>query len=616
MGYGRDSRIACVIMSMFSVFILLALAFFFLSSKQQRLNQEFNQLIYASLTSYTDVQKQQIVKMAGDAKSMLSGMTSMMEVAGLSPEDQWLESYLKKMEQENPYFHLDYVSCSDWKETISEEERRRICEQILNGKKGVLDIQSPVESGNGYLFSMAEPLQNHGKVVGILFSTFQTESLDGETTKNAPFKRINTLIINPDGSILYSNNNQYLNSGNLYSLFETDGVESQNLDRMKKQFQKEESFTTSLNGDGKSYYLSVAAVGVNDWSLVNYVRSPDVMLRSEYVFSMFFGTALLLILLVIAGCSWISLLFYRQKKKFQLESQRYTVLSQFSDTLLFEYDYDTDTIEFTSNAKRRLFLENLRVSGVLKLNKGIHLMHPDDWQNGERLRWAIIGCKPDEIRYYRIRLKGQSGEYRWFSCQYKILSEANGRKSRMVGKLEDITDQLGREEMLINRARKDPLTGVYNRSGEQIINRKLALQCMGIFFMIDLDNFKEINDSWGHSAGDQVLTRVAGDLDQLVNGEGIVVRVGGDEFVIFIPNSLNVEQIISMAESILMGINHPEESDHEVIGISASIGIAIAPKDGSTYEELYNAADKAMYYIKQNSKKGFAFYKGDGKEHT
>ncbi len=616
MNYGRDSRITSVIAGMFSVLILLVLAFIFLSSQQEKLNQEFNQLIYSSLTSFTDAQKNQILKIADDAGDIRSGVESMMEAAGLSPEDQWLNTYLAKIEQENPDYKLNYVSCSNRKETISGERRREIYEQVLNKKTSVLDIEGPLENQTGYIVTAAEPLKVNGTVAGVLFSAFHTEEIGEGAGTHMPFKKIYTVIIEPDGSILYSNGDQNLINGNLFSTIKSDEIESQSTETIKIRIKKEDSFTTSFSRNGKDYYISVMKAGVNDWSLVNFVRSPDVMLHSEYVFGMFFGTALLLILLTLAGCSWIFLLFYTQKQKLQLESERYTVLSQFTDTLLYEYDFDTDTIEFTSNARRKLFLERLKTRGVLRLNRGGYLIHPDDWQNGDRLRWALLGSKPEEVRYCRIRLKGQSGEYRWFSCQYKILPGQADHKPRMVGKLEDITDQLGREEMLLNRARKDPLTGVYNRSGEQIIDGKLALLCSGVFFMIDLDNFKEINDSCGHAAGDQVLTRVAQALDKLVGKAGIVARVGGDEFVVFIPENLEVQQITDMAESILELMDHTEEGYYTVIRVSASIGIAVAPKDGSSYEELYSAADKAMYYIKQNSKKGFAFYKGEGKEHA
>jgi diguanylate cyclase (GGDEF)-like protein len=601
---------------MFSVLILLVLAFIFLSSQQEKLNQEFNQLIYSSLTSFTDVQKNQILKIVDDAREIKCGMESMIEAAELSPEDQWMSNYLAKMERKNPDYQLEYVSCSNWKKIISGEGRREIFEQVVNGKKDVLDILCPMEDGNEYIFLVAEPLKMKGMVVGVLFFSFKTDKIGEVANDHMPFKMIHSQIIKPDGSILYSNNDQFIRGDNLFSFIDANEYQNQSAQVIKTRIEKEDSFTTSFFMSGKNYYISATKVGVNDWSLINYVRPPDIMLRSEYVFGMFFGTALLLILLTTAGCSWIFLLFYRQNKKLQLESERYSVLSQFTDTLLYEYDYETDTIEFTSNARRKLFLDRLKTRGILRLDRGGYLIHPEDWQKGDRLRWALLGSKPDEVRYCRIRLKGHSGEYRWFSCQYKILPGQAGRKSRMVGKLEDITDQLGREEMLLNRARKDPLTGVYNRSGEQIIDGKLSLQCSGIFFMIDLDNFKEINDSCGHAAGDHVLTRVAESLDKLVGKDGIVARVGGDEFVVFITENWEVRQITDLAESILNLMDHTDEGYYTVIRVSASIGIAVAPKDGASYEELYNAADKAMYYIKQNSKKGYAFYKGDGKDHV
>ncbi|MDW2797127.1 diguanylate cyclase [Clostridium boliviensis] len=614
MNYRRDSRIASVIVGMFSVLILMVLAFIFLSSQQKKLNQEFNQLIYSSLTSYTDVQKDQILKMAGDAKNLGISLEFMMEAAGLSPEDQWMNHYLAELERDNPDYNLDYVSSSNWKETISGEGKKEIYKQVLDEKMVILDIQDSPEDESGYIFSVAQPLQKNGTVKGVLFSAYQMKKLGEEAGGHTPFKNIHSFIIEPDGSIVYSSNNHNNGTGNLFTTDTKNGIVNQYGDVIKTRIEKEDSFTTLLSRYRKKYYISVMKVGVNDWSLVNYVCSPDIMLRSEYVFGMFFGTALLLIVLTIAGCFWIFLLFYIQKKKLKLESERYSVLSQFTDTLLYEYDYETDTIEFTSNARRKLFLEQLKTRGIVRLNRGVYLMHPEDWQNGDRLRWALLGSKPDEVRYCKIRLKGQSGEYRWFSCQYKILPDIANRKPRMVGKLEDITVQLGREEMLLNRANKDPLTGVYNRSGEEIIDGKLSLLCSGVFFMIDLDNFKEINDTCGHAVGDQVLTRVARAFDKLVGSDGIVARVGGDEFVIFIADSWENQLIVDMAQSIMKLMDSTMEEDYIVMRVSASIGIAVAPKDGSSYAELYSAADKAMYYIKQNDKKGFAFYRGEGKD--
>lgn len=614
MGQEKKSRKAYVILSLVSTIISTAGAFLILNVQHGKLNQELNQFIYASLTSYTDTQKNQILEAAEEVKNTLSGMTAIMEAADLSPDDEWLQVYLEQHNNGNATYKISYISGDRLQEEQLEETERELYEQTLKGEGGISDIRHTGGPGEGYSFSVAEPVKKDGRVSGILFTRAEAGAFTDSGEENTPFKRVSSLIVKSDGSILCSNASQYENDGNLFSSILRNGMEERYVENIREQFQNSGSFTASFPGKGKNYYVSVAAVGINDWSIVNFVRSPDVLLRSEYIFNTFFGTGILLIVLTLMVCIAIGTMFIRQKQKLKMESQRYAVLSQFTDTLLFEYDYDTDTMEFTSNAKKKLSLNSLRIKGVLRSDRGCQLMHPDDWQRGEKMRWALLGCKQDEVRYSRIRLKSAAGEYRWFSCQYKILYSAAGHRFRMVGKLEDIMDQLGREEMLINKARKDPLTGVYNRSGEQIINKKLSSAKCGLFFMIDLDNFKDINDTCGHAAGDRVLTWVAGELDKLFGDDGVVARVGGDEFVAFIPEKWEHDRTAEMAEAVLEVFKRKEVEEFPDIRVSASIGIAAAPKNGTTYGELYCAADKAMYYIKQKEKEGYAFYQDEGSQ--
>ncbi|MEY8353026.1 diguanylate cyclase [Lachnospiraceae bacterium 54-53] len=607
MGQNGESRLAYVVLSLASVLVLTTGAFFVLSVQQGRLNQEFNQFICGSLASYTDAQKQRMVGKIEDVRNTLSGVTVMTEAAGLFPDDKKLQICLDRLNDRNPDFEIDYVALERLKEEEFLEEDPGLYEQVLKGEGSISDIRHFGGPEKGDYFTVAQPIARHGLVEGLLLTRINAKMLTDTGNQSAPYKRIHSLIVKPDGTILYSDAGQYASDGNLFSSIEKNGIEEHYLNQIMERFESSGSFTASFPGKGKSYYVSVAAVGINDWSIVNFVRSPDVLLRSEYIFNIFMGTGILLIVLTLAVSGTVGLMFMRQRQKLQMEAQRYAVLSQFTDTLLFEYDYAADIMEFTSNARKKLSLNSLRIKGFLGSDRGCRLMHPDDWKHGEWLRWALLGCKQDEVRYSRLRLKSAAGEYRWFSCQYKILPGASKRKCRMVGKLEDIMLQLGREEMLMDRARKDPLTGVYNRSGEQIIDGKLASGKKGLFFMIDLDNFKDINDTYGHAAGDMVLTWVAGELDKLFGDDGVVARVGGDEFVVFVPEVWDRGRTSEMAEAILKAVRKPEAEDLADITVSASIGIAAAPEAGETYGELYCAADKAMYYIKQNEKEGYAF---------
>ncbi len=360
------------------------------------------------------------------------------------------------------------------------------------------------------------------------------------------------------------------------------------------------------NGNGDIISSSLASI--NQGSLVSIIRSSDVLIQTEVIFNSLYRTGALLVILTLGICIALGLGIIRQKQMLQMKEERYAVLFQFSDTILFEYDYVSDTVEFTPNAANKLKLDGLTITGVIKRGRGSHLIHPDDWKDGEGLQMAWKAWGKDEMLRCRIRLKTVQGEYRWFNCQFKILKDSSGRQFRVVGKLEDIMEQLGREERLKNEARRDLLTGMYNRFGKRIIDKELASRKKGLFIMIDLDNFKEINDTYGHVAGDTALICVAGDLKRLFGETGVVARMGGDEFVVFLPEEWDTGRIETAAKAIIDAFRNIESEEFPEIKISASIGIAVAPKDGITYGELYHAADKAMYWVKNNSKKGYAFY--------
>ena len=151
-----------------------------------------------------------------------------------------------------------------------------------------------------------------------------------------------------------------------------------------------------------------------------------------------------------------------------------------------------------------------------------------------------------------------------------------------------------------NKAERDMLTGLYNRSTMETIVSQYIESYMDAagFIIIDIDDFKSINDTWGHLQGDEVLRKVAQELKFNFRDDNFVARLGGDEFAIFLPHLSDdrqirkkVELVMDIFGSIEIGICNQK--------ISGSVGFAIYPENGSTYEELYDNSDKAMYRVKK-----------------
>ncbi len=168
-----------------------------------------------------------------------------------------------------------------------------------------------------------------------------------------------------------------------------------------------------------------------------------------------------------------------------------------------------------------------------------------------------------------------------------------------------------KQRRILRYARTDQLTGVRNKSEtERKIDDWLKQgECQGVqaFMMLDLDNFKQINDTYGHLVGDRVLQSVGQLLQQLFRGDDILGRIGGDEFVILMKNLSSHEDAVTRARLLLSEIQEISIEEMEE-NITCSLGISLYPQDGTTFIELYSCADRALYIKKGKGKNGYALY--------
>lgn len=159
-------------------------------------------------------------------------------------------------------------------------------------------------------------------------------------------------------------------------------------------------------------------------------------------------------------------------------------------------------------------------------------------------------------------------------------------------------------------ANRDGLTGLWNRRYLQEQTDRLA-RCgsQGAFLLFDMDNFKQINDNYGHIMGDEVLVRFGKVLEKHAGKDDVVSRLGGDEFAMLMQGVSSAGDVLDRVEELLLEI---EKQVNIIKGYgqqtSVSVGIALTPQDGIDFLTLYNKADKALYHVKQNGKKGYHLY--------
>ncbi len=224
---------------------------------------------------------------------------------------------------------------------------------------------------------------------------------------------------------------------------------------------------------------------------------------------------------------------------------------------------------------------------------------------------AIESLKGVSSLPYEYRFVKKNGEIIW--VLEKVTSTEYKEKRATAGSFMDITERKQLEQKLADMATHDPLTGLPNRlllsdrltvglAQAQRNDTRLAVM------MLDLDRFKTVNDTFGHSVGDELLRAAGERLIGIVRKSDTVARMGGDEFVVLLLQIDKMEDAIRVAQKILEAFRKPFVLDAYQIRVTTSIGIAIYPEDGEDVETLFKNADTAMYWAKEQSRDNYELY--------
>jgi len=248
-----------------------------------------------------------------------------------------------------------------------------------------------------------------------------------------------------------------------------------------------------------------------------------------------------------------------------------------------------------------------RVSTVQEL---VSLLHPDDVEPLRRVSLEVMkGSRASYALEHRVRTA--AGDWRWILSRGRVTERdpASGRALRMIGTNLDITDRRRMEEALQSVAQSDPLTGLANRLlfqdrlRQALARARRAGSSIALLYL-DLDRFKEVNDSLGHTGGDILLKDFASRLRAGVRATDTVARFGGDEFVILLEDVKDRGHAIRVAEKIVAEARQPLLVEGRELTATASIGVAFG--DGNAVEEeLLRSADAALYEAKNAGRDGY-----------
>lgn len=291
--------------------------------------------------------------------------------------------------------------------------------------------------------------------------------------------------------------------------------------------------------------------------------------------------------------------------------ERYALAVRGANDGIWDWDLISNRVYYSPRWREMLGYQDEEIGSTLE--DWLNRVHPEDEERLRLILKAHIEGASDQLETeYRVLHK--DGGYRWMLCRGLTVRGDKGIPCRMAGSQTDITDRKYAEEKLLHDAFYDLLTGLPNRAlfkdhlSLAVERAKRKKDYLYAVLFLDLDRFKDVNDSLGHSVGDELLISVAGKLEQRMRTTDTIARFGGDEFVILLEDLQDESNASQVAEWILSELSESFLFNEREVYINASIGIVISSVPYLRAEDVLRDADIAMYSAKAQGKGRYVIF--------
>lgn len=297
------------------------------------------------------------------------------------------------------------------------------------------------------------------------------------------------------------------------------------------------------------------------------------------------------------------------ERKLRQDIQRNQTILDQSGSILFDWELATDQI-WCSDRWQERFGYPMSAKGFSRTVRSSYHVHPDDLPLLRSAADSLL--KGEKVELIEIRIANAQGRYFWSRIRGIAMRDDYGKMTHIIGAIYDI-DQLKNDALSMRRqAQRDALTKLLNKASTQrSVSEYLAERqenSVAAILVMDLDNFKTVNDSLGHYYGDAVLNQVGSILKSLFRAHDILGRIGGDEFMILLKDLPDAEVAESRCRLLVDTMYTLLHKLMPNLPVSVSVGAALAPHHGNTYQELYRRADEALYHAKRKGKNRYSIY--------
>ncbi len=520
-----------------------------------------------------------------------------------------LEGNLRVTDGVRTDIEIDISDCSYFSEVINEKHYV------------VTEIEKSRVTGKR-VFMVSGPIFNPDKdVVGVLHGAIRLEDFHPYGDNDIHYQNLYIQVIDKNGNYIVSNQDKHLPGDN--SSF--DGLRISKGDvpanEIIEMIRQGKSIVTKRNYGDVDYTVYFEPLKLNSWYMVVAVNDTYIAERVDSFMKTMVYPLIIKILCILILLYVLVLFYIRRSERQKLrkeEKLRKQLLAGVEGFMVI--DLQADKILRCSEALIAPYSKKISYSNLLEFWKDSLIAPEYAQKTADKMSISSIverfkaGVDTETIEY---PIQNADGAMIWRECVIMVKEEDSYLMAYSI--YRNISSKKQTELLLKEKAERDYLTGLYNRSycvevvNQLIQSGKLQDNRKQVFVLIDLDNFKSINDNLGHQIGDKALQDVANILIHHFREYDVVCRLAGDEFVVLLKNipAKTVERNIAV---LLNKLQLTYTENLQSVSITASIGISFISEHGVTFEEVYTKADKALYLSKERGKNKFYIYSEEYKK--
>ena len=552
-----------------------------------------------------------------DFRLLLNSTAMMADFVGRSNENLFNHKFMLSLAARSRSAYFSYLGIADVNglmHTIDGRvlnvSDREYFKQAMNGRANISPLLPQKTSGERSIV-FAAPITRNGDIIGVLcaplapkdfVSVFRITVFNGDG---------DSYVTDDQGDIVMSKVG-FDAKGNIADIFGSSG--SGVLGSLLKAMSAGADGVSRFFMGGEAVYIGYTPIGYNNWYLLMTIADKVVNRRFAGFkrLTVFCGIFLFIFFTLLAV---LTFKIFRDKnrelgstmKDLRASEERYKIVTENSDEHIFEWNMDKDFIYYSPSYERHFGAVNAESRSIASMLKSSRLS-PEDAEKLAGLSEEFQNGRTSAD--LELRLKIQNGDWRW--CSFKAMAIGGGAR-RVVGVLKDIDEEYRERQLLLHKSQTDKLTGLFDKlTTQETIGGYLegpGKNSRHTLMILDVDDFKAINDNYGHFFGDQALQAVAEKMKATFRGDDVIGRTGGDEFMVLLKNTCDSEFVKRKSHELAEALRHCMDDSGHKNCVSVSLGIAFYPAAADDFACLYKAADSALYQAKNSGKNSFALYR-------